>query len=573
MSGRILYVERTDRGDRLTGLRLVGPRTEDAWSAPADATVEGAIDAVREGAAWARDRLLGGERSRLEAICLDTDGTICSWLTAPTTDPTVLAAIARGMGESLHDEHDDHAAAASPAPRALDHFAGVGAGLAVQARATSEAAADQNGAAAPRKSAKPSAKAALADPASRRRVPVLGVPDSTPGLLIDALDQMRVPLPEVVTFWHSMVRVWDPAAQQRHDAPRADRLVADDTPVAAIVLIEPAGRLSWAWSRRGELLAGGTMRLAKARAPHDALSRDSARDGARQIEQPTVPRLDQAQASRLAADWLAWSAQTGACPGRVIVVAPEHTAGQPASEFAQGLVRAWPGATVDAMSDEDPVLTTLRRAIEAPPSESGGTPSTVEALTARPGRAHRSMYVWSAAAIAGLAVAAGVTAVLAWRTASDARDAAAAKRRATSTAVLDHYGDPGAAAAGVILTLESDLALLQAAGRPAETTEFKPVMEELETISLVVSSLIASHPRSQLVSLRVDNLLGVTLHVRLADVPEFEQLRQALAQAGRSELVWRENSTLSPNNAPNQPPWQTTLQAGWRETRPGGATP
>ena len=139
-------------------------------------------------------------------------------------------------------------------------------------------------------------------------------------------------------------------------------------------------------------------------------------------------------------------------------------------EFAQGLVRAWPGATVDAISDDDPVLSTLQRSLDAPMPEPAGTPGTVESLSARPGRAHRSMYVWSAIAIAGLAVAAGVTAVLAWRTASDARDAAASKRRATSTAVLDHYGDPGAAAAGIILTLESDLADLQAAGRPASTT-------------------------------------------------------------------------------------------------------
>ena len=86
-----------------------------------------------------------------------------------------------------------------------------------------------------------------------------------------------------------------------------------------------------------------------------------------------------------------------------------------------------------------------------------------------------------------------------------------------------------AAAAGIILTLEDELARLQAEDSPADMSEFKPVLQELETIGLVISSLIASNPGCELRSMQVDNMQAASITVRFppGDVATFENFRNA----------------------------------------------
>lgn len=559
MSRRVLYVERSDRGDRLAGLRLVGPRTSDAWRAPEGVRgVEGVLDAVRDGADWVVQRLAASDRATLDAICLDAEGTICSWLSSPSDDPAVLMAVARGQAGGSHDgDHED--GAMLPSARALDHFAAAGAGLAIQALAPATASGPAAAAAKNGKSA---------EAAPRRRIAVLGVADSAAGLLLDALDERGVALPEVRSIWNAMATAWDPASapNTRDDGPGVDRLVGDVAPVTAVVVVDPRGRLAWAWSRRGELLTGGSMLLVRARPQADRAERGSGE--ARVIDPGSCVRLETTHAARLAAEWLSWSAQTGSAPGRVVVLCPERTAGLSPSEFCTRVVSAWPGATVDLVTDDEPIELTLRRPLadEGRGTSAPGGGGAIAALSARPGRSHRSLYIWGAAAVLGLAAAAGVAAVLSWRTAADARARADAVRRDTQAAVLRHYNDPMAAAAGIILTLEDELARLQAEDSPADMSEFKPVLQELETIGLVISSLIASNPGCELRSMQVDNMQAASITVRFppGDVATFENFRNALTEAGISELVWTPTSLGGGTGS------EATFRSTWRRTSPGG---
>lgn len=550
MSTRILYVERADRGDRLAALRLIGPRTSDVWHPTDTSSLDAAINAVRDGAAWVRQRLAStGDRATLASLCLDPDGALCSWITAPSSEPTILHAIARGVSADGHDAEHDEAVASVPSARLLDHFSSVGAGMSLQSLTP---AAPTNG---HDKSAR--------QPTSRRRLAVLGTPDSAAGILVDTLDTLGIPAPPAISLWHAMAQAWDPAspANARADAPRADRLVADEIPVTAIILIEPQGRLTWAWSRSGTLLTGGSMRLPRSRADNHAPA-----DAARPLEHTHLARLDHSHAARLAAEWLSWSAQTGDAPARVIVLAPDRLPGLTPSDLAGSLVKAWPGAIVDLVSEPDPVTLTLRRVLE---DDSASTPdSSILSLATRPTRAHRSMYVWSALAIVGLALGAGTVAVKSWRTAADARARAQALRTTTRAMVATHYDDPTAAAAGIIITLEDELARLQAQDAPADSTDFKPVLPELENISLVVSSLIASSPRSEFASISLDNLTGVSLTMRFPDVGSFESFRAALPEAGISELTWDPTSATEVRGT-NGTQLEARFTARWKAPRAG----
>lgn len=568
MSRRLLYLERADRGDRLSALRLLGPRTSEVWH-PAGAlpgsgppTVDANLNAVRDGAAWVRERLTSaGDRSTLAALCLDPDGAICSWLTAPSDDQAILHAVARGVSAGGHDgEHDDAGLAPVPTARALDHFGSVGSGMSLQSLSPSANGTASNGAAKPGKSKH-------ADASTRRRMAVLGVPDSTAGILVDSLDGLGVATPPAISLWHAMAQAWDPASptNARTDAPQADRLVADDVPVTAIVLIEPQGRLTWAWSRHGVLLTGGSMRLPRARL-------DPAHAGAAAVGGPGeghIARLDASHAARLSAEWLSWSAQTGAAPGRVVLLSPDRHAGLSPAELASGLVKAWPGAVIDVITDEDPVTLTLRRTLEDDgPSSSD---QAIAALSTRPGRAHRSMYTWLALAIVGLAAGALAVAVMSWRTAGDARARADAIRTSTRTAALDHYNDPLATAAGIIITLRDELATLENQDAPAATNEFMPVMQELETVSLVIASVIASSPGSEFLSISIDNLSGLQqLRMRFPDIGTFEDFRNALNDAGTSRLIWEPTSATEVAGS-NPVIYEASFRARWQTgAAPGG---
>lgn len=451
---RAAYLERTDRGDALAGLRLLGPHTDDDWTAPADTpdddfgpdVVAHARRCAGEGAIWLASSLNDG-RNTLAALCVDVEGSICTWLDAPSRSPQVVSAAYSqiGGGEST-------ALLASPELSAIEAMDGP----------VTDAAAPVT------------------------RLGVIATPDSIPRLLLDELDQRGVEAKRVLSIWQAISETWDPGGPASQLAPaRGERLtkrdfVPGEAASTAIVLIEPRGRLLWVWSRGGRAVAAGSVRLATS-------------DGA-----PVVTRND---AARLAADWLAWSPQCADAPTRALCITTDfggentNSNGSEASraltpsEFGELMNEALPGASVQMTVEPDPIGETLARlcrlAEETDPIGEG-----ITQLTRAPGRSHRSLYNW--ASIALLAGAIGVFA-MAYRAndrVSDVRAAASAERERQDELLIDAgkpdmVGDPFA-----MLDLEEEVR--KAAGaRPTTGPDrpIRPVLPELEAVAFALGSV------------------------------------------------------------------------------------
>jgi hypothetical protein len=197
-----------------------------------------------------------------------------------------------------------------------------------------------------------------------------------------------------------------------------------------------------------------------------------------------VVEVTGADAGRVISEWLAWAAQLGLVPARVVCVGPTDTIASGLSDggedgaidgggmaaVGQALVVRWPGAAATVVLDEDPIGATLRRDAESvdagalrlaagEPAEGGG----LRDLSARPGRLSRVMHWWLAGAIAA---GAGLVGVGAWRLDGAARQTlggaeAARERRA---ALFKQY--------------EADFPKL--AGDPDPVTRLKVALRELQ---------------------------------------------------------------------------------------------
>jgi hypothetical protein len=216
-------------------------------------------------------------------------------------------------------------------------------------------------------------------------------------------------------------------------------VVASQSPSAAIVAVDPLGRLVWAWSQSGQLVAGGTMRLRTFAPPMPAAADDQAvmetddNGAARRVTAPAsdaAPTIEftTADTGRLVLDWLSWSAQLGHCPQRVACIgpAPVPTAGTDlATQPDPGLIgrslgEAWPGATVGVAVHDDPIGATMQRLLTHDIAQShrraaelavaGGSDDprgALVGLSARPGRLDRRMHTWIAVGVAAIAVVVG----------------------------------------------------------------------------------------------------------------------------------------------------------------------
>lgn len=371
MTRRVCYLARADRGDRIAAVRLVGQETGEVWLAPAPAEGGGAdaasvIETVRGAAAWVAERLREGRW--LDVVCLDGEGGVCSWLTAPSAEASVVeAAFAQGGGGALATGSGEGSS---------------GGGVLVQALAEREAARG-----------KPPKRAKGEPEAAGQRLAVLAVQDASARLFLDALDDLGVGVGVVESLWHVLSEAWDRSAPD--SGPKADRVVATEAPVVAVVLADPIGRLAWAWSRSGRTLTGGSLRLASHREEGNGNGR---------------PSVAGAEIGRLTADWLAWAAQLGIAPARIVCIVPELAeGGMTAAQMGEAIGRAWPTATVDMVVHDDPVGATLSRlAREGEDRSVEG--EGLEKLTLRPGRAHRRMHLWTAVALTAMAAGLGTLA-------------------------------------------------------------------------------------------------------------------------------------------------------------------
>lgn len=426
MSRLICYLQRSSGGAALSGLVLVDARQQRTWSAPPPRPGQDLADAQRAlvaaAARWIADQIGPLKDQTQLVLCLDADGARCAWLSAPSGEHTVVKAAVASAAQGGLDED-------APGPGVWDTAHGQD-GLDMSVQSLSATAVLP----------KPRRDRTAID--RRERLAVLAIPDLAARLLLDELDRLDVEVAEVTSLWHAAALAWDPSATDRLspgamvDAEGA--VVAESQPLSVSLLIEPAGRLVWAWCRSGQLVAAGSMRVRRivssAPAPEPEPAGEPVDDraaprlvGETSVEAPgAVLELAKADAGRLITEWLAWSIQLGQAPARIVCLGPSNIvcadllADLPQvpgiAALAQTLGARWPGAAVTAQVEPDPVGATLARLVGAPPAgpadASGDPRAGLTDLASRPRRQTRTMFRWFALACASAALLVGV---LAWK--------------------------------------------------------------------------------------------------------------------------------------------------------------
>jgi hypothetical protein len=502
----------------LAHVRLVGPGTEEVWDSPGtgDDSME-VRSLAAEAAAWVAGRVGKGQSKsegpvgELSLLCLDVEGSSCAWLTAPSSDPAVVTAVLAQGGNDW--------AGAAGAPAGGAWTAATTADASVQALAPPPVKAERHG-------LKRRGKPAGRDDGGR--LAVLAVPDVLARLFVDELDDRGVVVERAVSLWHALGMAWDPA----QSGGGSREVVATSSAVVAVVLIDPAGRLVWCWSHRGELLAAGMIKLAAERGERG----ERVEGGGVRVGSPEI--------ARLTADWLSWSVQLGAAPQRIVCLGPEIGEGADGltpAELGAALGRAWPGATVDLAVHDDPVGATLRR-LAGGDAAGGGVEdarTSLVDLSRRPGRIHRSMYRWVSLAVLAFAVALLGVGWKAWSVASRAK-AARAEARSEMTAAATAVAPPGTNLIDVErakdqpkMYLEDKLKAKRQSLNPTGGLDVAPpILAELETLSYVLGTK----------DIHIDQMSllngGVMLYLSVPDTLTGESIKQSLDGIGSSHCNW-----------------------------------
>ena len=522
MSARVCYIERQDRGAILKGVRLIGRTSDDTWSAPREVDPVQSTSA-RDAASWIADRLdarLGGKQ--IDRLCLDPDGAVCSWVDASAAATGALrATIDRdgafddGEAFGMSDESGEGRFPALPNEMGYQAL-GVPAGL-------------------------PRAKAALLD----GRAAVLAVPEVAARRLVDSLDEAGVQVGSCVTLWQAIAGAWAPDTGGTSPASGSAQIVAENAPLVAAVLCVPGERVVWAWIRGGvPVAAGGFRSRAGARmvaqlSESHLLGDDTEYDDLdRPADASAGDDSDAGLGGRLAAEWLAWSAQLGAFPTRVTWVGPirtEQTPGLEPARIADAVRQAAPEATVDVIDEEDPIGLTLRRLSERlddGPRSLESPDALLMGLSNRPGRVHRAMYQWIAVFLIGASVAIGAIAWSFWQ-ARDASKERVTQVRGNIRALLE-------AGAPDLVSESPDTLPLKLRDRlegmrgpaPVDIPPPKPVLRELETLAFVLGT-----PAYELEFIDVGSF-AVSFKVRVDDTKAYEELQQSLMNIGGSSVRW-----------------------------------
>ncbi len=446
MSARICHVRQARKASSLEAVRLVveslrGSKVE-SWAAPggsefAAQEIESAADWIQAQLSSASDRAPG-----LELLCLDVEGSLCSWVSSPSREGQVLAAVARNFGA------DPESSSASISP------------VAVYAQSQLESSVQAIGLSPAEQPVEDAKAGKTKTVASSHRTPILVSSEAPARLLVDALDRRKVAIAQVASLWQVMAAAWDPSALRTGGSSKSESAVA-----SASIVVDPAGRVLWAWSIKGVLLAAGAIR-SQAADRGDILSAEVA--------------------ARISTEWLAWSAQVGVSPQRVICIATEGDTS--ASAFGAALTQAWPGAAVDLQFDEDPILATLQRAARVLEDQAGAI-TPLQGLDSRPGRLHRSMYSWIAIAIVVCAAAISALAFKFSRDAANYRSQADSIKEQWQGIVKETMPAAMTSPYGEIDALQQEVTKREHSLKPPEKAEpTYPVMEALEVISMVLST-------------------------------------------------------------------------------------
>lgn len=467
---------------------------------------------IDDAAVWIRQRLKagGGTSKALPILCLDTDGAVCTWTKPEDTSSELIAAAI----EQLDSGQDDDGLEGGHHSTMGERFPNLP--LEVHYQPLSDEQTSDG---------------------SRRAV--LATPDIPARLLIDELDSMGIRIGRVENIWSLIARAWDPGASQNSSSKAAQRVISSDDPVCACVVVDTArNRLVWTWSKEGQLIAAGSIRIG--RGTHG-------------------PTLQESDLSRLCADWIGWASQIGVSPLRVVMVLPEQTKhtdehsdehsetdtapsnqGLDRSQIARVLSTYWPMATTDLVLEEDPIQKTLRAALESAEADIDGSEES-SLLTNRPGRSHRAMYRWASLALILAAAAIGWTG---WTLYNQGSDTARQARLVRSQMVeqIMTLQPPLSPESLRIPTVELQARLnkLQAETGPMQVTDNKPILEELETISFVLGMSGIEIDSIQL----THTLAKLTIRVDDDDLSLAEQINESLRSIQGSNLQWRPQPEL-----------------------------
>lgn len=479
----------------MVGLRVVSLDDEATWQSP-QAEPESAPSDAKAAAEWLAERLSRNGRA-ISRLVVDTDGGVCSWVSANDTSPDVI----RALVEQPFDQDETQATSRFP-------------------EMPGETALELIG--------ETSAHPKKSDQAASR-LPLLAMPVVPARLLVDELDRLGIRIGEVDALWHVLADAWDPSARASLGGSKAERVIAETTPVTGIILLDPAGRLVWVWSRGGTTLAGGTQRLQTVQTTAtepDRLERGSTR-------QAFVVESD---LGRLGTDWLSWSVQLGVAPTRVVIVGDPARVDDALDAGAIGrvLTRMRPDTPIDIVTETDPVGATLARlAGRGPRPGSTG----ISELTERPGRAHRAMYRWGAVAL--LCAAAAVGAV-AWRLLSVGNGVGEQINGLQQTFVTIATDNGLGVGSTTMLDLELRIEQLRAEQVDLNSIEPPPpVLEMLESLSFILAS-----DDFRLKELSISPL-SITLKVEVDETGMYESLTQSLRNIAGPAVDWRSTITTA----------------------------
>lgn len=463
-------------------------------------------ESISEGARWIKDRLGANGKSRtLAVLCLDTNGAVCSWVKPEDADASLIDDAIAGNT----DEHD-------PDSLEPETHSGLGERFPQLPLELGFEFLDED------------------QTSTGSRAAVMANPDVPGRLIKDELDAMGIRIGCITSIWHAIANVWDPGAGNPMHS--AQRIVSSDTPIAAaIVLDADAGRLVWTWSRQGKLITGGSARIQTTRTEHDI--------------EPVVRKEDIA---RLCADWLGWSSQLGVAPSRIVFVGnPAQIEATPggdsgddqttprlhglnAGEIGVALSQAWSDATIDLIEHHDPIGETLGKIANG---QRNGLAS-LEAITNRPGRAHRSMYRWAGIALVAVAAVVGIFAYQLVSQAGQIREKTSALNVQRMT-MIDQFDPQLITSPLPVLDLQNKLAQMRKSQGPLRIARSKPILEELETISYLFGI-----PGIEIDTIRLNNTTA-TVTVRVDDIAIAEQINKSLASIKGSHLRW---TGMSPKN-------------------------
>lgn len=571
MSVRVALLERTARGGLLHSLRLVGATADESWKpAGLRADADQSPEHYAQGAAWIKERLVGPRtRDSLELLVLDPTGGVCSWMNVSHSDLAKLAIQARSSGVP------DDLEGATPSISPVEFFASSSTDSSVQPLGFEQTTAVADAKPSRRQIAGKKADQAADAHNGSRRLAVLALTDVPARVMLDALDHEGIRTAGVASFWHALAMAWSPGAGAGAQRVAADPLTQTPsaTDTAAVILVEDTGRLSWCWCERDRLLCAGVMRCPVVRNADQSADAES------------LVALGKDDIARLASEWLSWSVQTQASPTRIVCVlpknlavpsasppdAPANTIGLSAGEFGEALASTWRGALLDMVVHEDPLGATLRRLVSflesTPASPTPDSRTALLDLAARPGRQHRTMYLWTAGALVALAVAAGV---VGWRFRSQAEDARQTVRgwgdawRPTVEQLFPAALAPRPTFTS-LMELEDEVKRRQeAVTGPDKVAKARPILPEFESISLVVGA-----PGIKLQEISLDSTERPQRVVVIAPTTaEAEAVLEGLKRVGGSMLTdW--NFTVQPEGTGDER--RVTLTAKWpaRERSPG----